>query len=712
MPPVLITGEGRLVSNVGNHNADPKNFVVFKDLYIDDAGLIRKRPGIGTAKGSAAAAAVTAMHEYVYTNPTTGAKTRWLFRATDQVIQYYNRGTNAWVDITWPASYAATAGGLWVFENVPRGATAVCLACNGKDAMIVFDGTDWRVAGVDGPVSAMAYALGGIYGFSGSFGGVTTVNCTKGLKTIAGVGGTTWLSFLEGPIVAGMKIKINGNTYEVASVATDTSLNITEEFKEATAVGLPYQIYYGALSWERAPRAGYAYEDPNTGHISNLRSSSLTSENVTEVAEQDQSGRKLTWNNIVYSPAAYAQGYTKIRLFRSAKNARILQALDTTINNSAGAGSTTFPETASTFVDTYLLPWEASATKFGKPPAGALAVKYHQGRAFLLTHTRLYYSLHEGDVIGQLGVAVLSWPASQWKSVNEPRGLVTLGSRSADAALVIQTADGDFAVVGYDQLTLDLVELPTRKSETYQYAAIGTQGRLVSFDGDLRVTSWPDETDYGLDIQDKLSAIDVTLLSGVRLHRFTYRSHDLLLLSVPKADASTTNDVTYVYDLDLQKWYEWTVGFTSFCTAKNPTTGERELWASSSTGKSFMLLQANQWQDEGVSFSPTLKTSMLWPTGQFVEADLEEIQGFVSDVAVAWTGELLIKGQADGAGQSFQLKAPRHFDAMHPLKLEFRPSSSTRTQSQPFQLSLTFPATSTDLYFELVAIELQQATAR
>ena len=716
MPPLILNGLGRLVSNVGNHNADPRNFTVLKDLFTDAAGRIRKRPGIGVAKGAAAPAAVPSMHEYVYTHPSTGVETRWLFRATAATIQFYDRGANSWTTITWPSGYVASAGGLWVFENVPIGATAWCLAVNGKDDMIYFDGTSWYVAGVDGPASALGYQLGGIYGFGGSFGTLTTVNCTKGSKNITGVGGTVWLTFAEGPVPAGARIEINGNAYTIETVTADTGITLTEQFKEETAAGLPYQIFYGSLSWNRQVRAAYAYYNETTGHVSNIRAASVTNQNITETTEQNQTGRKLTWNNIVYSPTAFAQGYTKIRLFRSPKDAVILQALDTTVNNSSGAGSTTFSETASTFVDTYLLPWEASTTRYAKPPTAAIAVKYHQGRVFLLTRTRLYYSLHEVEVVGQLGVAALSWPATQWISVNQPRGLLLLGNGSADATLVVQTAGGDYAVIGYDVRTLALVKLPTRTTETFQYGAIATEGRLVSFDVDLRLRD-SEGNDFGGDIQDKLDGVRASLVSGARLHRFTSKSDDYVLLSVPKASGSTTNDVTYVLDLDSHaedprpRWYEWTVGFTALCTAKNPTTLERELWASNSLGETFLLLQAATWQDKGVDFTPSLKTSILWPQGEFADTDFQEIQAFTSNAALSWAGEFLIKGQSDGSGQAFTLAVPRHHEKAMPQKVDWKPTLTPRTKAQAFQITITFPTSNADLYLEQIALLFEGATA-
>jgi hypothetical protein len=711
--PLTINGTGRLVSNVGNHTGDERNFVAFRDLITDAKGIIRKRPGIGPAKGAAAGAALPAMHEYVYTNPTTGAETRWLLRATATQISYYDRGANAWVAMAFPTGFAVSPGGLWVFENVPIGLTSYCLACNGKDALIVFDGTAWTIAGVDGPVSPMGYTLGGVYGFGGAFGAVTTVNVTKGSKTIAGIGGTQWLTFAEGPITAGMQIEINGNVYEVGSVAADNSLDLTEQFKEDTAPGLPYRIFYGFAAWNKAPRYGYAYEHPTTGHSSNIRAAALATRNILELAEQDQKGRKITLTNIVYSPAAHAQGYTKIRIYRSAKDANILQALDTTINNGAAPGSTTFSETASTFVDTFLTKFEAQDVKFGKPPSGFISVKYHQGRVFALTATRLYFSLHETEVIGQLGVAALAWPATQWISVNQPRGLVLVGAQGGDTSLVVQTGRGDFEVVGYDQRTapIGLVKLPTRGGESFQYGAIGTEGLLLSFYRDRRLVD-SNLTDYGdADIGDKMKAVNAALLSGARVHRFTAGDYDLILLSVPKTSGSATNDVTYVFDVDRRKWYEWTVGFTSFVTAVNPTTGETELWASRSDGNSFLLLQPAVWQDAGVNFTPLLKTSVLWPSGEFADTDFVQIQAFTSDSTQTWAGELLIEGQADGGGFSFAMKAARHQHRSMPGKVDWTPTSSTRTKAQPFQISVTFPTINADAYIEQIAVLFDLATA-
>jgi hypothetical protein len=696
----VISGEGRLVSNVGNIGADPGNFTKFLDLYTDARGWIRKRPGIGPIVGALAGASLTAMHEYVATNPTTGAETRWLFRATATSIQYYNRGTGAWVTMSLP--YSPTAGGTWVFENAPIGVTAWCFAVNGIDEMIVFDGANWTIAGADGPPSPMGYSLGGQY-LNGS------VDVTEGSFIVLGTG-TNWIG--AGITAVDAIFEHDGARYPISTIDSNTQLTLTEMFKGETRVSQPYRILYGPGSWNLPPRYAYAYENPFTGHTTNIRAAALATDNILELVEHDQVRREITLTNIVYSPSLFAQGYTKIRLFRTAKDANILQALDMTLNNSAAPGSTSFTETPTTFVDTFLTRFPAQVVKLAKPPAGFIAVKYHQGRMFALTRTRLYYSLHETDVIGELGVASLSWPTTQWISVNQPRGLVLLGADGGETTLIIQTANGDFAVVGYDQRVapIGLVKLPTHGGESFQYGALGAEGRLVSLYSNAHIIDWPGNNEYGLDIQDKLDELRPSLISGARVHRFVSKSFDFLLVSGPKASGSTTNDVTYVFDARRVRWYEWTQGFTSFVTAKNPTTGAVELWGSTSGGESFLLLQSGVWTDRGANFTPSLRTSQLWPAGALDLADMKQIQAFTSNGALAWPGELLINGQAEGAGHAFTLEAPRHQDANLSGKVEWTPTIEPRTQTSVAQIVLTFPSTGTDLYIEQAAVLFDRAT--
>jgi hypothetical protein len=696
---LVIDGRNALVSNQGARSADPQTFVAFRDLATDIKRRILKRPGIGAVKGATAGSAIIAMHEFVHNN--AGTKEYWLFRATASAIQYWNGAT--WTPMALPAAWSA--GAIPWFENADNR----CFCVNGKDEMIVFDGTSWKNAGCEGPVSAMGYSLGGIYGLGGSYGGLTTVNCTQGSYVITGVGGTAWLTFPEGPTGAGMIIEINGNRYTISTTDTNAQITLREQFKEATAVGLPYQIFYGPLSWEGPLKGAYAYYNPTTGHCSNIRSSAIATENITEVAELKQTGRKLTWTNIVYSPDAYARGFTRIKLFRTPSSSNILVALTTDIANSNAPGSTTFTETASTVVDTALTKFPAQRTKLRVPPTGLSAIKYHAGRMWGIKDDRLYYSLHEAEVVGELGHPLESWPSNYTKAIDQTRGLVVLGAKGGSDSLVVQTANGDWAVEGFDQRDIYVYPLGTRETGSYAYAAVGGRRALTAFYADKQLLVFPDAEDIGDEIQDKLSAVRDALLPFARLHRFTSQTYDLLLLSVAKDAGSSANDVTYVRDLKLGGWYEWNKGFSAFATAHDSSTGALQLWGSDSSGNSFQLLQAATWQDAGGNFAPTFTTAVIQPFDEYF-AEIEEIIAYVNDASGSWLGEVRIHEQPAGGGAAFTLIAARHSEqTAQGKRLTWKPSDSVRRRSTTFQFSFTMPNDNAERYFEKIILRFRQA---
>lgn len=533
---IEIDGRGALVSNVSAHDASPQNFVSFVDLITDLAGRIRKRPGIGAVKGAVAGAPVKSMWEYTYASPTTKAVTRWLMRATDQIIQYWTGA--AWSTMTLPTfsttgTTTPTANGTWIFENAKNR----CFAVNGLDDMIVFNGTVWHLAGCDGPISPAGYTKGGT--FIATTGGAHTVTATQGSPTVTKTGGAAWDGAGPTYFMTGRVIEINGARYTISSIDGADTLTLTEGFKEVTYIGALYSIFYGLGDWDLSPKAAYAYYNPTTGHCSNIRAATLTSRNITEVTEQDQVAQTITWVNLVYDPSAYANGYTKIVLFRSPQNGNILQALSRTlvdINNSAAPGSTSWPETAISWPDTALDKFPAPETKLAKPPIGLTAIKYFAGRLWGVTGDHVYYSLADADVLGEYGVSEESWPATQYVIVNQTRGLKTIGGASGEDNLVVQTADGDWGITGYDRLTMFAYPLGTREGGSYHLGALGTRNNLIEFVGDKRLVGI-DGTDFGLPIQDKLDTINESVIASVRLHRFSWMSRNFMMLSVPVTGA-------------------------------------------------------------------------------------------------------------------------------------------------------------------------------
>jgi len=762
---VVIDGTGSLVSNVSTFTGDAKDFVDFKDFITDIAGRIRKRPG-KTLKGTSAGAKITTLWEYTYTNPSTGATTNFRLRTFGTSIQYDNAGT--WAAMTLPYSPTSSA---WVFINANNRCFAVNGA---DDMIVFDGtGTTWRAVGQDGPSVPMIYALGGSVSFgvvaitqgsrtltqSGAVISVLTSVGTTATATTASphnlaVGDTVTISgagvgayngsfavtsinpalqqftytFGGGASPAGgapigyrnwvtglawvqKYVDINGVRYRINTVDSATQITLTEQVKEATASGLPYAIHIGVMDWDIGPRYAWAYYNPTTGHCSNIRSSSSSTATATQITESDQVGvtPTLTIGASAVNQAAYVAGYTQIKIFRTPKNGNVLVAIDTTVNNVNSAVTTiTFTENSTTGVDTALTMLEAPLILNRKPPAGLVAIAYHQQRLWAFSRTGVYFSAAPSEVA--LGVAEECWPAKFYIAVNEPTGLLTVGGPGGSDNLIIQTRRGNYSVDGYDNRTFYAYRLPHRGTGSFQYNATAIEGALTAIYADKRVIEYPNGTDYGAPIQDKLTAMRASLLSGARMHWFANESRSLLFISGPKTGASSGNDVTYVFDRDLQKWYEWNVGFTAFATVHNDSTSALELWAGDGSGNVFQIV-GSTFTDNGSNFQPTLTTSYIRPFGTEGSGRLQYLKAFVSDGANLPTGFVLIEeqsntGATDGSAIpiTFTL-APHHSQSAQGREVWFVPPASFRAFANTFQFILTLPSIAGDYYFDrLVAV--------
>jgi len=691
---IEITGRGSLVTNVSAHDADRRHFTVLRDIITDPAGNIRKRPGIGSPIGATLGAAITAMYEFVLLAGAT--ETHYLIRASETTIQVRTNGAGAWVTATLP--YSPTAGGLWIFATVENR----CLAVNGKDPAIIFDGTSWKKAGAEGPNSAMLYQLQAPYG-------VGVAGCTQGDVEVT----ITVPANLNAATMDGKTIEINGVNYKIEAVTTGGGggvpqvLDLTEKFKELSDAALPYKIFDGPCDWDIPPVYAYGYENQTTGHCTNIRHSSVTTENTTRIAETSQVGRYITLTNIVYDPTLFAQGFTKIRLFRTPRNGNLLRALATLLDNSATPGTTSFAEIAATWSDTQLMNFPAPRTELSVPPSPMRAVAYRMGRACGIKESRFHFSMHDVELTNKLGTFAESWPPGQSRLLrSQPRGLLTVGTNTTDEALIVQTSAGDYIVSGFDQDDFDVTIMPTWRSGSFQYGGIDSGGELLSFYADRQLLAYPSSDNYGFPIQKKLDLIPDVGIQHVRLHRFAAAGSDLLLVSARRTSGSTTNDVTYVYDFNGKSWSEWNVGFTAFATAQNLSTGAPELWASTGAGKTFQLLQAGIWQDEGVDYAPIYTSVILRPFAQFgFSEDLLTMHLFTSNASFAWTGELLIHEQGAGAGIATPyVVVPDDAQTAQGRQLHWTPTDSDRVHASAFQVSVAFPSANSDFWIEKHAL--------
>ncbi len=768
---ITLDGSGGLVSNVSQHSGRRGDFVVFRDVITDVANRIVKREGKGATLGSVAGVEIQTLHQYTFVDPATGTSYIYGLGAIDSGSYIYAtiNGGSTWNGQTLPIT--PSSGGRWFFCNDADNRSV--LAVNGKDAMLIgaqayasitltsvgatatatssaphpfttgetvivagaspaaYNGAYvvtvtgattftytfaggaspatgnvsatvqriiWRKAGQAAPTVAPTYSLS----TNDPAYNTGTISCTNGSPNCVGIG-TGWTT---GAAWVGKHININGNDYTILSVSTTTALVLTENFKETTAV-YAYNIYRGVGDWINPPRYCGAYRNPNTGHLSNVSP-------VMEVTERDQFGRTITVTiaGSAENTAAYANGYTQIQLFRSARNAYTLVALNEYLANNNAGSAIVYVETAAKFADTYLTDLLAPFDQNGVPPTGITALAFHQDRMWALTiDGRLRFTPAPFEL--SYGVAIESWPVAPQFSRRvraKASGILVVGATSSTEALIIQTAIGDYSVEGFDPLTYHVFRLRTRKSGGYMYSATDLDGDLVEFYRDKRLMTFPRGADIGIAIQNKLSTVRDSLLSKVRLHWFSANNRNFLFLSVPSTGASTTNDATYVFDIDKGGMaYEWNAGFTAFATMQDATTGEVQLWAGDSTGAVYRLLGTSN-QDAGANFQPVIKTTILRPLESEAWSRLAYVELYVNDASSTWTGRLFIHeqtstGATDGTVQALTFRAAAtKSQSAQGKKLVATFTHTKRTRSEAFQLEVTYPSQNAALWIEKIVI--------
>lgn len=699
---VTLDGRGALVSNVSTFLGDESNFTTFLDVITDNAGRIRKRPGKGSAKGASAGSRITQMHEYVFTNPTSGAVTCWRLRTFGTSIQYDNAGV--WTAMTLPYVPASSA---WVFVNAKNKVFAV----NGADDAIFFDGsgTTWKAVGQDGPGVTMTYSLGGIVTDVTSG---RTVSLTNGSPTVTASGA----AFTTGGAWNNLYMDINGIRYQILSVTSTTVLTLTANFKEATAAGLPWKVYTGFMTWDIAPKYAYSYYNPTTGHTSNIRSAATTSSNILQLTEANQIGvtPTVTIPGNAANTTAYNAGYTQFKIYRTPVNGNILVAINATVNNVNTGAAINFTENSGTYQDTALTTFEAPLVSNAKPVTGLVSIAWYQGRLVATTRLGIQYSAIDPEI--SIGVAEECWPAKYFLSISEPLGLVTIGGTGGSDALIIQTNSGLWSLDGNDVRTFYPYGLPGKKEGSAQGNAAVAGTSLVTWFTDKQLIDYGSDEDLGIPIQDKLDTIADSLVRTVRVFRFTHKSRDYLFVSVPKTGGSTDNDYTYVLNRKLGVWYEWNLGFTAFARVHNSSTGAVELWAGDSTGNVYQLL-GSAVQDSAGNFAPTFTTSLIRPFGPEVEARLLFVKAWVSDGTNLPSMKLFINentntGATDGTVTTATLLvATQEFQSAQGRLIMWTPSTTVRNVSDVFQFLLTMPSLNADYYFDRITYVFQAEQA-
>jgi len=702
---ITIDGSKGLVSNVSQHSAERGTFVVFKDVITDVANRIVKRDGKGPTLGSVAGTEIQALREYVYTDPATGTIGTYVLGAIDGGSYIYasTDGGATWTGQTLPIS--PTPGGRWFFCPADNRVFAV----NGKDAMLVAIQTapntlTWKKAGQAAPTAAPTYSLT----TNDPPYNTGTVIMVKGSPDVEGVGTV----FVTGVAWAGKDISINGNDYTILSVTAASgvaAMTLTENFKEESGT-FSYNVFRGIGDWITPPRYCYAYRNPTTGHLSNVSP-------VLEITEQNQFGRTITITiaGSAENTAAYTNGYTQIQLFRSAKNAFTLVALNEFLANNNTASSIVYTETATKFKDTYLTDLLAPFDQNGVPPAAMSCIAFHQDRLWGLTRDgRLQFTPTPFEI--DYGVAVEAWPVLPQFSrrIRGASGIVIVGKpQSTAAVLIVQTAYGDqkLDTSAGNPILFTVDPYGTNENGGFLGSAVSYRSTLVEFYRDKRLVTYPGDEDVGVAIQDKLSTVRDALLSKVRLHWFSAKTRNFLLLSVPSTGASTVNDYTYAFDLDKGGLAsEWNAGFSAFATVHDPTTGEIQLWAGDAAGAVYRLFGGG-FQDAGANFQPVIKTAIIRPLESEAWGDVAFLELYVNTASSgSWTGRLFIHeqtnaGATDGTVTAITYRAaPAKSQSAQGRKLVATFSHSIRTWSEAFQIETTFPSANAALWIEKMVI--------
>lgn len=695
--PLEIEFDGRnpLVSDISAHtDLEERFFVEVKDLVYRANRRLQKRNG-KTAIGASAGARITAMHSFTHYT-AGGVPTYMKYRTYGQVIQAASAAV--WAAMTLP--YTPTSGAQWVFCNHQGRVFGV----NGNEALIVSDGLAadaWREVGQVAPLVAPAISLTANDPLVTNTSTGTTVTGTKGSPLVD----CTGASFVTGAPWVGKKIDIDGRRYEIAAVGATNQLTLTEDFKEETSAGLAWTVYPGVGEWETGPQYAYAFYNPTTAHISNISP-------IFQVVETKQVGRTITVTiaGSAAINAAYNAGYTQIQLFRTALNGSVLVALNEKLTSNNTTTNITYVETAAKFADTYLTKLTADQVIRRKPVDDSgnalkfIAIASYRSRLWAITRERIYWSASD-DEVPLWGVPEECWPAKFSRPIPEGFGLVVIGEEGYTDRLVIQTAEGDYTVEGWDNRDIDVYPLRRRGSGGFLGGATVADGRLVELYRDQHLFDYG-AGDIAAQIQNRLNDIPDSLATYSRVHWFALKQRDYLLASIPGSSSSVDVDTLMIYDYKLQKWQEhrFSPGFTAFATVKS-STGSLELWAGDTAGNVWRISDPAVWTDNGTNYAPSVKTGVI-RFGSRVA--LASVQVFASTATGTWTLKMFTDEQTSEAAtdktyKTVALAAARHFgQSAQGRELVWTPILSDRASAEAFQFILGLPETNGDLWIDKI----------
>lgn len=366
----------------------------------------------------------------------------------------------------------------------------------------------------------------------------------------------------------------------------------------------------------------------------------------------------------------------------------VLSATTFSLNGSVGSGAYTTGGTASA----------SAAIRF-------ISIASYKGRLWAITRNRIYWCA-SFDEVPLWGVGEECWPAQFSREIPEAFGLVVIGQEGYNDRLVIQTAEGDYTVEGYDNRDIEVFPLRKRPSGCFYGGAAVADGRLVEMYRDRRLLD-SSNGDIAAPVQNRFNDIPASLTTVCRLYWFALNQRDYLIASIPGSSASTDVDTLMVFDYTLGKWSEnvLTPGISAFTTVKD-ANGSLELWVGDTSGAVWRISDIAVWTDDGASYTPELKTCVM-RFGSKVA--LANVQAFVSDGAQTWTLKMWLDEQtseaagalADKSYKTAALNVADHkSQSAQGREMVWPRTTSDRVTAEAFQFGLVCPTTNGDVWID------------
>lgn len=762
-------GRNAFVSDVSAHlDTEERVFVEVKDAIFRANRRIQKRNG-KTIIGSSAGARITAMHAFTYYDasgvpsyvkyrthgtiigattgtvwsamtlpytPTSGAP--WVFanhagrvfavNSKEALIVSAGQPGDAWREVGQVAPLVAPAVSLTASDPpVTNSSTGTTVSATKGSLLVNNSGTAFVTGsawvGKRYVIDGRAYTIAAV-------GATNQLTLTEQFKeeTAAGLSWSVYPGvgdWVEGPQYAfAFYNPTTGHISNISPIFQVVEKNqfgrtITVTIAGSAAINAAYNAGYTEIQLFRTPLNGAQLVALNEKLASNNTTTNITYvETATKFADTyltklpaDQIMRRKPVTDASYQITG-ATNATPIVITTSASTQLITGQIAYVTNvggNTAANGTwvvtvlspTTFSLNGSVGSGAYT----SGGTAAASIPVRFLAIASYKGRLWGITRNRIYWSASL-DEVPFWQVPEECWPAQFSREINEAFGLVVIGQEGYNDRLVIQTAEGDYTVEGYDNRDIEVFPLRRRPSGGFLGGATVADGRLVELYRDRRLLD-QEFGDIAAPIQNRLNDISASLTTACRIHWFALNQRDYVAVSLPGSSASVDVDTLLVYDYTLQRWQEAiiTPGVSAFATVKD-ANGSLELWVGDTSGAVWRISDPSVWQDNGVSYAPSVKTCVL----RFgYRVALAHVQMFVSDASQTWNIKTFLDEQtseaagaiADKSFQSRPFSVARHQNqSAQGRELEYVPTTSDRATATTFQFTIVFASTNTDLWFE------------